>query len=195
MKKIYLILRNVSIVLITGIIISSCKKDDNNTTNTATATDKITGTWTSGPASSSGPATAQLITQLTNHFIGMGLSAGEAQLQADIFEKGLLDSYKGTLQVNSDHTFISDLPDFPFMGTWDLNPSLTLLSVQVPRSIYEPQVNKTFTWSDLHTYDVIDLTSSNPKLHFSDRHTGYLNNGTDDSNDSIDINVDVYFTK
>jgi hypothetical protein len=193
MKKIYLILRNVSLAVITGSFIASCSKVENPTNDTATATDKISGTWSAETGSSTGSATAQIMTQLTEHYIGTGLSAEEAQLQADIFEKGLLDSYKGTLQVNSDHTFTSDLPDFPFMGIWSLNPSLTVLSVNVPRSIYEPQVNKTFTWNDLHTYNVIDLAASNPKLHFYDKHTGYLYNEKNDSQDSINIEVDVYF--
>ena len=195
MKKALLNLRNVSLVLITGIFIASCNKDETTTTSTTTATNNIIGTWTAEPASSTTMARTQIMTQLTEHYIGTGLSAEEAQLQADIFEKGLLDSYNGTLQVNSDHTFTSDLPDFQFIGTWSLGPSTTMLYVQVPRSVYVPEAKQTLTWSDWHTYNVIDLTSSNPKLHFYNKYTGYLYNEKYDSQDSINIAVDVYFSK
>jgi hypothetical protein len=194
MKKVYLILRIVSFGLITGIFIASCNKDETNTT-AATASDNIIGTWTAEPASSTAMARTQLMTQLTEHYIGTGLSYEEAQLQADIFETGLLNSLTGTLQVNSDHTFTSDLPDFQFMGTWSLSPNNSMLSVQVSRSVYVPEAKETLTWSDWHSYNVIDLTSSNPKLHFYDKQTGYLYNEKYDSQDSINIAIDVYFTK
>jgi hypothetical protein len=199
MKKIYLILRNVSLVLITGSFSASCSKVENPTTATATATDKISGTWIAETASSTGAATAQIMTQLTEYYIGTGLSYEEAKLQADTFEKDLLDSYKGTLQVNSDHTFTSDLTSdlsgFHFIGTWNLSAGDTALYVKVPRSVYVPAANQTLSWSDFHTYNVIDLTSSKPKLHFFDKHTSYLYNEKYDSADSINIAVDVYFTK
>ena len=170
-------------------IMQSCNKDE------TTSTDNIIGTWTAEPASSTEMARTLIITQLTEYYIGTGLSAEEAQLQADIFEKSLLDSYKGTLQVNSDHTFISDMPDFQFTGTWSLSPNQTLLSVQVPRSVYVPEANQSITWSVWHAYNVIDLTSSNPKIHFYDKQTQYLYNEKNDSQDSLNIEVDVYFTK
>jgi hypothetical protein len=176
-------------------IMQSCNKDETTNKDEITSTDNIVGTWTAEPASSTEMARTLIMTQLTEHYIGTGLSAEEAQLQAGIFEKGLLDSYKGTLQVNSDHTFTSAMPDFQFTGTWSLSPNHTLLSVQVPRSVYVPEANQSLTWSVWHTYNVIDLTSSNPKLHFHDKQTGYLYNEKNDSQDSINIEVDVYFTK
>jgi hypothetical protein len=183
MKKIYLILRNVSLVLITGIFIVSCNKDETTTTPPS-----IIGMWTAGPASVTAmPGRQPLISYMAQYYMGKGLREDSAIIKAGNFEKGTLEEFKGTLQIKADSTCTSDLILFTLSGTWSLNPNRTVLTTQAAPNPFDP------TRLFYLTSDVLDLTSS--KLLLQIHQTFYLYNEKTGLDDVFPIEAVVNFTK
>jgi hypothetical protein len=182
MKRISFNLRIVSLVLITGIFIASCNKDE------TTTTDSIIGTWTAGPASvTAKPGKQPLISYMAQYYMGKGLREDSAILKAGDFEKGTLEEFKGTLQIKADSTCTSDLILFYCSGIWSLNPNRTVLTTQAAPNPFD------LTRLYYLTSDVLDLTSS--KLLLQIHQTLYLYNEQNGLDDVIPIEADVNFTK
>ena len=135
MKKIYLILRHVSLVLIIGIFTASCNKDE------TTTTPSIVGTWIAGTRSVTAmDGTQLLVSYMTEYYLGKGLPEDSALIRAGNFEKGIIGDFKGTLQIRADSTCTCDMMEFTLLrgSSWRLNPTRTLLTAQPVPSPYDP---------------------------------------------------------
>jgi hypothetical protein len=185
MKKIFLKLMNVSLVLITGIFIASCSKDENTTTPPS-----LIGTWTAKTASVTAmDGTELLISYMAEYYIEKGLREDSALIRAGNFEKGIIGDFMGTLQIFADSTCTCDMGEFSLLkgSSWSLNPSGTVLTVKAAPSPYDP--NRAV----YATCDVLQMKSS--KLLLQIPQTLWLNNDQSIVNDVIPIKAVVNFTK
>ena len=164
------IFRNLILVLITGMVFSSCSKDDDKT-------DPIVGTWTTGTSTLSVTVDSKSLTQ---YFLDLGFSAEEAQSYADLFDEALKQAFAGTITLKSDHTYTSDLGDTPDSGTWSLNSDKTEFTI-------------TPATEGPSTYDVVELTSSKLHLHAHETTSEDLNG--DDTLETLSIEIDLNLTK
>jgi hypothetical protein len=133
--------------------------------------------------------TQLLISYMAQYYIGTGLSEEDALIKAGNFEKGIIEDFKGTLQINADSTCTCDMMEFtmPSGSSWSLNPDRTVLTIQAAPNPYDPDRVVYFT------SDVLELTSS--KLLLKLHQTIWLDNGQNVLNDVIPIEADVNFTK
>ena len=171
MKMKLLFLRSFLLVLITGLILSSCKKDE-------TKTEDIVGTWTTSTSTFSAMVGSQTLTQ---YFISeMGLSESDAASYTLLFESFIEAAFTGTITVKSNGTYTSDLGGTADSGTWSLNADQTELTI-------------TSGTDGPTTYDVIELTSS--KLHLQVSETAPYDLNSDGIDEILTIDVDISFTK
>ncbi|MBK7709960.1 MAG: DUF4923 family protein [Bacteroidales bacterium] len=160
-------LRYAVYILLTGIMLSSCSKDD-------TKTDNIIGTWTAG----SSTMTAMVGTKtITEYFVDVaGLTAEEAALYVNLIDQALKQAFTGSITIKADKTYTSNLGGSDDSGTWSLNSDrseLTMVS-----AVDGPM-----------TYDVVELTSSKLKLHIEETVSEDLNG--DDIDELISVTADV----
>lgn len=162
--------RILFIAIITGLIFSSCSKDDKQ--------DEIIGTW----ATESTTFTAMIGTKtLTEYFMeDMGLTADEAEVYVNFINQALLQTFTGTIQVKSDHTYTANLGGTADTGTWSLNSDRTQLTIDS-------------STDDPMTYDVLELTSSKLHLQIQGEVSEDLNE--DGTPEIISIEADIIFTK
>lgn len=160
-----------SIVLITVLILSSCKKDP-------TPADNIIGTWTAGTPSFTAMVGSKTLTQ---YFIDvLGLSPTEAQQFTTLFNQSIQQSFTGTIQFKSDGTYTANLGGSPDSGTWTLSADGLKLTI-------DPS-------TDLPTtFDIVELTSS--KLRFSITESDSQDLNDDGTMETITISIDLTFTK
>lgn len=171
MKKNYLNLRNYILVLITGLILSSCSKD-------ATLTDNLTGTWTAGTSTFTAMVGDKTLTQYFTEV--MLLTMNEAQLYTNLYNGLIQQSFTGTIQIKSDNTYTSTLGGEADTGTWSLTADGKKLTI----------VSST---DDPMTFDIIELTSSKLQLQLLESISEDFNG--DDTPELININVVINFTK
>lgn len=123
MKTNFLNTRNYFLVLVTGIVLSSCSKDDVSTA------DNLAGTWTVGTSSHTIMVGDKTLMQ---YYTGvMGMTTAQAQVFIDVYNLILQESFTGTIQLNSDNTYTSTLGGSADSGTWSLssdNKKLTINS-------------------------------------------------------------------
>ena len=163
--------RIFSLVFITGVLLSSCSKDD-------TATDAIVGTWTAGTSTASIMVGSMTLTQ---YYIDvMGATAEEAQMYADLFNAFITQSFAGTITVKADNTYTSNMGGSADTGTWSLNPDRTELTI-------------TSSTDGPMTFDVLELTASKMRIHAVETTSEDLN--ADGTLESITIELEVTFTK
>jgi hypothetical protein len=164
------IIRNLFLVLITGIVFSACNKDDDKP-------DAIVGTWTTGTSTVTVMVNSKSLTQ---YFLDLGFTTEDAQTYADLFDQGIKQAFTGTITVKSDHTYTSNLDDSPDSGTWSLNSDRTELTM-------------TSTTDGPLTFDVIELTSSKLHLHANETTTEDLNG--DETPETLTVELDLNLTK
>jgi type IV pilus biogenesis protein CpaD/CtpE len=164
-------LRFVILVLLTGIALASCKKDETTTNN-------LVGTWTAGTST----MTATVGTQtLTEYFINdVGLTADEAALYVGVIDQAFKQAFTGTITVKSDMTYTSNMGGTADTGTWSLSADRTKLTIDSSTDVPV-------------TYDVTELTASKLQLHMSEAVSEDLNG--DGLPETINIEADVNFTK
>jgi hypothetical protein len=171
MKMNRLVLRSFFLVMVTGLIFSSCKKDDSTT-------DPIVGTWTAGThtfASTVGDKT------LSQYYVDvMGYTQEEADSFVALSELILAGFFTGTITVKSDKTYTSNLGGTADSGTWSLNSGETELTINS-------------TTDGPTTLEVVELTSSRLHLHTTEITTEDLN--SDGTDETINTEIDVIFTK
>lgn len=170
MKMKQLVLRSFFLVLVTGLIISSCKKDETS--------GGITGTWTAGTTTLNAMVGDKTLTQ---YFIDdMGLTQQEAQSYTALFEQIMKQSFTGTIQIKSDNTYTANLGGESDSGTWSLNADQTELTIN--SSTGGPM-----------TFDVIELTSS--KLHIQGTEVTNEDLNSDGIDEVLTVQIDITFTK
>jgi hypothetical protein len=171
MKMKRLVLRSFFLVIVTGLIMSSCKKDDSTT-------DPIVGTWTAGTHTFTATVGDKTLSQ---YFVDvLGYTQEEADSYLAIYELILTQAFTGTITVKSDKTYTSNLGGTPDSGTWSLNSDKTELTI-------------TSTTDGPSTLEVLELTSSKLHLHTSEITTEDLN--SDGTDETINVAIDVIFTK
>jgi hypothetical protein len=171
MKMKLLVLRSFFLVLVTGMILSSCSKDDS-------ATDPIVGTWTAGTPTFSAMVGSKTLTQ---YFMeDMGLSQADANTYTAMFNLLFAEAFTGTITVKSNNTYTSTLGGEPDSGTWSLNSDKTELTIDS-------------TDGDPMTLEVIELTSSKLRIHGSETVSEDLN--SDGTPENIIVDIELVFTK
>lgn len=165
-----LFFRSLFLVLITGLILSSCKKDE--------VADPIVGTWTTGTSTFSAMVGSRT---LTEYFIEvMGSTPEEAAATEAFFEALMTQAFTGSITIKADNTYTSTLGGQADSGTWSLNADKTELTIDSSSD-------------DPMTYDVVELTSSKLRIQVS-ASTLYDLNG-DETDEIIDVEIDITFTK
>lgn len=164
------IIRSLILVIITGVLFSSCSKDDDKT-------DPIVGTWTTGTSTVSVTVDSKTLTQ---YFLDLGFSAEDAQTYADLFDEALKQAFTGTITVKSDHTYTSNLDSTPDSGTWSLNSDRSELTI-------------TSTTEGPMTFEVLELTSSKMHLHAQETTSEDLNG--DETLEVLAVELDLNLTK
>jgi hypothetical protein len=172
MKQTAPVLRSIFLILLTGILISSCKKDSKSAQN------DLIGTWKTGTSTFDATVGGKTMNQ---YFIdAMGLSAADAQLYTNLFNLTLQQNFTGTITFKSDKTYTSNLGGQNDTGTWDLSSAGDKLTIN--SSTGQPL-----------TLDVVALNANT-------LHVKWIENGSYDVNgdnvpESITVNVDMTFTK
>jgi hypothetical protein len=171
MKLKNLNLRIFSLVLITGLILTSCKKDE-------TPADNIVGTWTAGTPS----LTVMVGTKtLAQYFMDeLGLSATEAQVYVNQFNQMFVGSFSGTLTIKADGTYTANMGGSADSGTWSLSADGKKLTIDSASDV--PSI-----------LDVAELTSSKLHLKITESSTEDLNG--DGINETMTVSIDLTFTK
>lgn len=148
-------LRIFSLILFSGLILSSCDKDDDDDD-----IDDIVGTWTM--------ASTDLDAMVGNKTLSAylvedaGYSAAEAQLAVVVFEGIVEDNFAGTLEMKSDNTYNSNFGGDSETGTWSLSSDRKQLTI-------DPASDEPFTM------EVRELTSGSLKLEGSETVSEDLN--------------------
>jgi hypothetical protein len=164
-------IRLLGIILIAGLLTSSCSKDDK-------PTDNIVGTWTTQSSTFTATVGNKTMTQYFTDVLG--LSASDAQLYTNLFNVTLQQEFTGTIQVKSDNTYTSTLGGKTETGTWSLSSDGSKLTIDP--STGDPMI-----------FDVVKLTSKELQLHLNDSGTQDLNN--DGTPETITVDVNLTFTK
>lgn len=165
-------LRNYIFVIILGLILSACSKDD------PPASENIVGTWTTV----SGIYTAMIGEMtLTDYFIDvMELTEEEAEAVTEYFNLLMQEGFSGTIQLKSDKTYTSTLGGDPDSGTWSLSSDGKKLTIDSATD-------------DPFTLDVIELTSDKLILEIVETIEEDLNG--DDIPEEITVTIEMTFNK
>jgi hypothetical protein len=171
MKMKFLNQRIFLLVFLTGLILSTCKKDE-------TPTDNLIGTWTAGTST----FTAMIGNKTLNQYFTdvMGLTDAEALQFTNLFNQEFQQSFSGTIQIKSDGKYTSTMGGTTDTGTWSLSSDGKKLTIDS-------------STDDPMTFDVIELTSSKLHLKISESSSDDLND--DGTPETMTISVDVTFTK
>ena len=171
MKMNLLKLRNLFLVLITGIILSACTKED-------AAKVDLVGTWTAGtPTVTIMVGTKTLLQYLTDI---TGLSPTEAALYNSLFTTGFQEGFTGTIQFKSDNTFTTNMGGEPDSGTWSLSADGKKLTV-------DPAT------SDPMTFDIVELTANKLRFKVTESESEDLND--DGTPETMTITIELSFTR
>ena len=163
--------RSIFLVLLTGLMFSSCKKD-------STKTEDIVGTWTAGTSALSVMVGDKTLTQ---YFIDvMELSSEEAESYTDLVEAIMMQSFAGTITIKSNGTYTATLGGDADSGTWSLNGDKTELTIV--SSVDGPM-----------TFDVVQLTSDKLQIHAIEVTTEDLNG--DEIPETMHVDVEINFSK
>jgi len=171
MKAKKMIIRNFVYVLLTGLILTACSKDES-------ASDNIVGTWTAGNATFTAMVGTKTLAQYFTEV--MGLSATEAQLYTNMFTQGIQQSFTGTIQIKADGTYSASMGGGTDTGTWSLSSDGKKITIDSSKELPA-------------TYDVVELTANLLHLNISESETDDLN--SDGTPETITMTIDVSFTK
>jgi hypothetical protein len=171
MKLKLLSLRLFSLVLVTGLMFTSCKKDSD-------PVDDIVGSWSWQGATFDIMIGNKTLTQYLVE--DGGYTATDAATLAAIYEEGLEDDFSGTIQVRDDQTYTSTLGGESDSGTWSLSSDRKKLTI-------DSETDGPFV------FDVAELTSSTMKLQASDTYTDDFNG--DEVPETMTIDIELSFTK
>jgi hypothetical protein len=171
MKRNFINTRIFCAVLIAGLAVTSCKKDSTSVTLAG-------GTWTVGTPTFTSMVGTKTLTQYYTDV--MGLSPTQAAQYTAIVNQTLMQSFAGTIQFKSDHTYTSNLGGTPDSGTWSLSADGKKLTID--SSSGAPQ-----------TADIIELTSNKLTVTLTEITSEDLN--SDGTPETITITVTIPFTR
>ncbi len=159
------------LVLITGTILSSCKKD-------AGTTDNLVGTWTvNNPSITAMVGNVELSQYLANVlYLPPAAITPITQSFYQTFQK----SFSGTITIKSDNTYTSTLGGTTDTGTWSLSADGKKLNIS--SSTKSPM-----------EFDILSLTMNNLELRTMVTYSDDIN--SDGNPEIIDITVDANLTK
>jgi hypothetical protein len=171
MKMKILKLRNLFLVLMTGIILSACTKDE-------AAKVDLVGTWTAGtPTITIMIGTKTLMQYFTDV---LGLSPTEAAQYNNLFTTGIQEGFTGTIQFKSDNTFTTNMGGEPDSGTWSLSDDGNKLTVDPATDV--PM-----------TFDIIELTANKLRFKMVESSSDDLNG--DEIPETMTITIELSFTR
>lgn len=173
MKTKFITLRNLFPVIVTGLILSSCSKD-----SSTTPANDLTGTWTAQSSTFTAKVNGKSLEQY--YIDSLGLTYTEAQQAVIMFNSIMQQTFTGTIQLKSDHTYIDNMGGDNETGTWSLSSDNKKLTIS-PNS------------GTPTTLDVIELTSS--KLHLTGTETETEDLNGDSAPETIVVNIDLTLTK
>jgi hypothetical protein len=172
MKMKLLNLRIFILVLMTGMILQACTKEDAETFK-----DYIIGTWTATTPTVSITVNSQTLVQF---YTSEGLSAADAQAAAAMVNSMVAQGFTGTLQVKSDGTYIANFGGEADAGTWTLSEDGKKLTIDS-------------NTDDAMTIDVVELTSSKLSLQTTETENADLND--DGTDETMTMNITLNFSK
>jgi hypothetical protein len=163
-----------SLVLITGLTVSSCSKKSND----PSPTDNMVGTWT---ASTSTVSTMVGTKTLTQYLIDvMKLTTADAQLYTTIINESIKQGFTGTITVKADNTYTTNLGGEADSGTWILSADGKKLTIDSKSDV--PVI-----------FDVTELTAKSLKLKIVENESDDLNG--DGIPESLTVTAEISFTK
>ncbi|HLN56537.1 MAG TPA: DUF4923 family protein [Bacteroidales bacterium] len=171
MKDRISILRNLFVILLTGVLITSCEKDKPD------PADNLVGTWTAESAIVDAKVGGMTMNE---YFTGLGYSAADAQLLTNLFNVTVQQNFTGTITFNSDKTYTSTLGNGSDTGTWALSNDSKQLTID---SATDPAI----------ILNIDKLSSDELKVNWNETGQQDLNN--DNVAESITANVKMTFTK
>jgi hypothetical protein len=171
MKLKLLSLKVFSLVLVTGLMFTSCKKDSD-------PVDDIVGSWLWQGATFDIMIGNQTLTQYLVE--EGGYTVTEAEQLAGIYEQGLEDDFSGTIQVRDDQTYTSNFGGESDSGTWSLSSDRKKLTI-------DSGTEGSFV------FDVAELTSSAMKLQATDTYSDDFNG--DEVQETMSIDMELSYTK
>jgi hypothetical protein len=112
MKEKTWFIKSFIVILFAGVLISSCKKDED-------PQDDLIGTWTTGISTINAKVGDLAMNQ---YFIdSLGLSASDAQVYTSLFNITVQQSYAGTVTFNANGTYSATFGGDADTGTWVLS--------------------------------------------------------------------------
>lgn len=171
MKEKMTILRNLFMILLTGVLITSCQKDKPD------PADNLIGTWTAESATVDATVGGKTMSE---YFTGLGYSAADAQLLTNLFNVTVQQNFTGTITFKSDKTYTSTLGSGSDSGTWSLSNDSKQLTID---STTDPAI----------ILNIDKLTVDQLKVNWTENGQQDLNN--DNVAESITANVNMIFTK
>ncbi len=164
-------LKGLFVILFTGVLVSSCKKDE------FSAEDNLVGTWTATSTDANATVGGKTMVQ---YFTDLGYSAGDAQLLANLFKVTLQQNFTGTITFNADKTYTANLGGQSDTGTWNISSDAKQLTLD---SSTEPAV-------------VLNIDKLTPnELEVSWTETGQEDINNDNVAESITVNIKLVFDK
>jgi hypothetical protein len=170
MKKRKSIISTLLFVLLTGVVLTSCDKDDKNTND-------LVGSWTVDSTNVNATVNSKTMLQ---YFTDLGLSPTDAQTAAQSFDRSVSQAFSGTINFKSDGTYTSNLGGQADSGTWTLNSSKDKLTVDSKTD--NPVI-----------LNVTTLTGNQLVLNWSDSASQDINN--DNIAENIAVDVIMYLKK
>jgi hypothetical protein len=164
-------LRSFILVLITGVILASCNKDDE-------ATNDLVGTWNTGTATYTATVGDRTLTQYYTEV--MEFTAEEAALAVTLFNALLQQTFTGSITIKADNTYTSTFGGVTESGTWSLSADGKKLTI-------DPSTD------DPLTIDIKTLTSTQLSVGMLD----YLSEDLNDDGipETITLDVVINFTR
>ena len=172
MKTNFMNLRIFALIILTGLILSSCSKKDKS------STDNLIGTWTFGTYTYTATVGDMTLAQYFTDV--MGLSDIETQQYTALFNVMLQQELSGTIQMKSDGTYISNIGGSPDSGTWILSADGKTLTIDPTTDVPV-------------TIDIIELTSNTLHAQMTQSIVEDLNN--DQVDETILVKIDITFSK
>jgi hypothetical protein len=157
-------------VLLTGVVLTSCDKDDKNTND-------LVGSWSVDSTNVNATVNSKTMLQ---YFTDLGLSPIDAQTAAQSFNRTVSQAFSGTISFKSDGTYTSNLGGQPDSGKWTLNDTKDKLTVD--SSTDNPVI-----------LNVTKLTGNQLVLGWADSASQDINN--DNIPENIAVNIIMYLKK
>lgn len=165
------IIRGSLFIIVTALFLSACEKDKDETR------DDLVGKWNSGTSTFNTKVGDKTLLQ---YFTDLWMTASDAQVYAGLITLSLQQAFAGSITFNSDNTYTADLGGEADNGTWSINDDGNKLTIDSATD-------------EAITMDIVNLSSNELKLHWTDTTAEDLNN--DNVPENITVDADLNFTR